>query len=738
MYLISILVAAVALLSSPAFADAEAARQALAALRDSNFDGVRQACQAQADAGDAPCQEAIGRLLLDAKYPSRDPKKGIALLRQAADAGLVNAQASLGFEHLMGLNAEPNAELAISYMTKAAEAGSAVARSNLGNLYRDGRLVARDLVRARGLYASSTAEFARLGYAEMAFFGEGGPREVELAVSMFTESAKSSNPATARRAQSSLDTAKRLANAEKYDLALYFNPYSSDVRRNLEGKLLLRDTAGKGPHEICWPDALARTHVAEANVLTPGYEQRALARFRKVLADAGIATAPANLVRDAGCLRRAPFMVATRSLSAQLAAPLMLPLAGDSREAHQIVKVDLIDLVVQTNLEARDRSAQIYNDGFVDRASKWALAESAASGKPVFAALQIGTSSGSVGVCALKTDAQAARVLAQQSEYWSARRPAVAPNASSLRDFDSAEALFDAITARADACPVVIAPADAVNRLSTALTRDKITHRVFVNAAWTPTEIAEIDARSQGFASSQQMEFANSLKATPEGIKRLTEAGIARSDDLAAIRKRASTLAYPSDLGSVEAILNFLDDEAAGKKVKKTATQMARERSAAEEVARKKKEAADQLAQRNEEAARKKKEAAEQLALRNEEAARKKAEAAEAEQKKRDEKDSNAERLSEIAGVAGAMMCRSAADSYVASVAKYAHKWDDVGFLGVLFDKYLVKVETPGVLTMTSSHLAMQNGFGAFKKVRVFCDYNTRTKKVLDVRILDQ
>ena len=83
-------------------------------------------------------------------------------------------------------------------------------------------------------------------------------------------------------------------------------------------------------------------------------------------------------------------------------------------------------------------------------------------------------------------------------------------------------------------------------------------------------------------------------------------------------------------------------------------------------------------------------------------------------------------------------MCRSAADAHVASVAKFAHKWDDVGFLGVLFDKYLVKVETPGVLTMTSSRLSLQNGFGAFKRVRVFCDYDTRTKKVRDVRILDQ
>jgi hypothetical protein len=228
---------------------------------------------------------------------------------------------------------------------------------------------------------------------------------------------------------------------------------------------------------------------------------------------------------------------------------------------------------------------------------------------------------------------------------------------------------------------------------------------------------ADIDARNHAFANAQQMGCAKALKATPEDLKRLADAGISRSEDLAPIRKQASAVAYPADLATVEGLVRFLEDEAAGRKVKKSATQMARERTVAAE------------------AAGKKAQAAEQVAPREEEAARKRAEATAAEQKKR---DSNAERLSEIAGIAGATMCRSAADSYVASVAKFAHKWDDVGFLGVLFDKYLVKVETPGVLTMTSSRLSLQNGFGAFKRVRVFCDDDTRAKKVRDVLIRDQ
>ncbi len=91
MRLITLATSALALLSQLAYADADSAKLSAQALRDSNYDGARQACQAQAEAGDAHCQEAIGRLLLDAKNPSRDPKKGMALLRQAADAGLASA-----------------------------------------------------------------------------------------------------------------------------------------------------------------------------------------------------------------------------------------------------------------------------------------------------------------------------------------------------------------------------------------------------------------------------------------------------------------------------------------------------------------------------------------------------------------------------------------------------------------------------------------------------------------------
>jgi hypothetical protein len=215
------------------------------------------------------------------------------------------------------------------------------------------------------------------------------------------------------------------------------------------------------------------------------------------------------------------------------------------------------------------------------------------------------------------------------------------------------------------------------------------------------------------------MAFADTLGASPADLERLAGAGISSTDIVKEVQRRAAAIKYPAEPVTVEALLQFLDDEASGRKSKKTATVVARERMAAEAAAK-----------RAEEAARAKQAAAD-------EAARKKAEAEALAQKKRDELDRNAERLSGIAGTMGTIACHNAAESYVSSVEKYAHKWDDVGTFGTLFDKYLVHVETPGVLTMVSNHLSMQNGFGAYKKVKVLCNYDTRAKKVVNVLLDD-
>jgi TPR repeat protein len=701
-------------------ADAESAARAAAALAEGNFAAVKEACQAGADADDVPCMEMIGRSLLNAKNPERDPKKAIAFLKRAADAGSAGAQSLLGMEHFFGNNAEPNAEMVIGYLGKSAAGGNVAARANLGNLYRDGRLVARDLAKARELYAASTTDQARLGYAEMAFYGEGGPREPQKAIDTFTELARSTVDTVARRAQAGLDTVKKYADAQKWDLAIYLNPYSPDVRRNLEGKLVMRDLPAGQPVALCWPDNFYREVVAPAGAVLPGFDARVKQRFPKAVAEAGIRAAGVRLVMDAGCIRSAPLLVATRGLNAQLTPAITLTLAGDNRDTTQLARVDFMSLVQDSMLEARDRSAQQFNDTFADRLSKWALNAAVESGKLILAAITLDAASSNLSACTLKGDAASAQTIASMSEFWSKRKPVITFNGAAPREFDSPEALFDAVTAKSNACQSVIAAGDVVNRLSTALARDKIAHKVVADTAWTPAGLVEYTARSRGFSSAAQMAFADSIKASPEDLRKLAAVGVSQADELKDTQRRATAGKYPGELATVDAVVQFVEDEAAGKKAKKPAAQIARERSAAEEAARRKQQAADEAARRAEEAARKK------------------SEAAAAEQKKRDDLDRNAERLSEIAGVVGTSACRTAAEDHVSSVAKYSYKWDDLGFLGTYFDKFLVHVETPGVLTMVSNHLSMQNGFGAYKRVKLLCDYDTRAKKALHVVIDDR
>lgn len=82
-------------------------------------------------------------------------------------------------------------------------------------------------------------------------------------------------------------------------------------------------------------------------------------------------------------------------------------------------------------------------------------------------------------------------------------------------------------------------------------------------------------------------------------------------------------------------------------------------------------------------------------------------------------------------GTSGAIWCGYGADDYLRETAKYSFKWDKIGFLGVKFDSYLKRVNSPGVITYVSDKASLQNGFGAFVRIELFCDYDTQIYKVL-------
>lgn len=484
------------------------------------------------------------------------------------------------------------------------------------------------------------------------------------------------------------------------------------MRRNLEGQLGLRLNAGGSPSPLaaCRLDpAAGRALTQAARAALPSHEQRLLQLARQQLAEANTWPAGIQLSADPPCARSSPLLVLPRSGTPGLPASSRVSRGSDARDTVRVAQVDFMPLLLQSQLEGRDRMAQTTNARFAESAQRLQLAELAASALAQLVAVLVGTPAGTANACATAADAASARRVLEQASVWARRQPPVRPSRE-LRELASAEAVFDALTARGNPCQLALADAASAQRLSSALARDKVTHQLVMEPRWTPAGLAEASAKAKGCGSAAQQALGEALKASPGELAPLAAKGVASLDELNALRQRAEGWGYPVPLTGAAAVLGFLQDEASGRQLKKSATAVARERLAAEDAARRRQQAADEAAQR-------------------------KAEQAAAAQRKIDEADSDAERLSELAGLAGTLACYRAADAHVASVAKYAHKWDDVGLTGVLFGQYLVKVAKPGVLVMTSPHLAMQNGFGAFKRVPVRCHYDTRRKQVVEVEL---
>jgi hypothetical protein len=82
-------------------------------------------------------------------------------------------------------------------------------------------------------------------------------------------------------------------------------------------------------------------------------------------------------------------------------------------------------------------------------------------------------------------------------------------------------------------------------------------------------------------------------------------------------------------------------------------------------------------------------------------------------------------------GIEATVFCGSHADDYLRSASQYAFKWDDMAFVEAKFDNYLKVVASPGVLTSVSNKVSLQNGFGAYTRIELFCEYDTQSKKTI-------
>ena len=93
----------------------------------------------------------------------------------------------------------------------------------------------------------------------------------------------------------------------------------------------------------------------------------------------------------------------------------------------------------------------------------------------------------------------------------------------------------------------------------------------------------------------------------------------------------------------------------------------------------------------------------------------------------------DAKSIDTVLGAEAASACGYDADDYLRKFAKYDFKWDDdaTGMFGVKFGSFLGTVSKPGVIVYVSDRATLQNGFGAYTRIKLYCEYNAKSKKVL-------
>jgi len=79
-------------------------------------------------------------------------------------------------------------------------------------------------------------------------------------------------------------------------------------------------------------------------------------------------------------------------------------------------------------------------------------------------------------------------------------------------------------------------------------------------------------------------------------------------------------------------------------------------------------------------------------------------------------------------GISAEAACEVGADDYLRQSVKYDFAWDKTGLFEEKFDSYLRAVKSPGILTLVTNKVKIQNGFGAFEHVTLLCDYDTQAK----------
>ena len=143
----------------------------------------------------------------------------VARLTAQADAGDAKAQTALGHAYQTGDGVPQNAETAVKWYRKAAEQGDATAENNLGIMYRTGEGVSRDKEEAVKWYAKSAKHGnsqAMFNLGASYYNGDGVGENEFTAYAWFLLAQDAGNPVADDAAKRSAATASKKDTADTY------------------------------------------------------------------------------------------------------------------------------------------------------------------------------------------------------------------------------------------------------------------------------------------------------------------------------------------------------------------------------------------------------------------------------------------------------------------------------------------------------------------------------------------
>ena len=109
------------------------------------------------DEVDVAAMRNVALMLRKGEGVEKNPKAAQAMMEQAANSGLVTAQADLADMLMKGEAGPPDPKAAVPWLAMAAQAGHPVAAFELGQMYEQGKVIKQNFEQARKLYKLAAA-----------------------------------------------------------------------------------------------------------------------------------------------------------------------------------------------------------------------------------------------------------------------------------------------------------------------------------------------------------------------------------------------------------------------------------------------------------------------------------------------------------------------------------------------------------------------------------------------------